>query len=201
MDYGLTIGITQILQVYTAPSYAHTEPSYAYTKPSYAHTEPSYAYTAPSYAYTKLSYTSTEASYSSRAPCAFCTRRPPSAGVWSECAEQGVLEMILALDLGTTAVKAAVVSARGELLAWDAEPQPLILTPDGGVEQDPRAWCNACSPMRPNIATPSAPSVAPRSGRARSRWTQRARRLATQSSGWTRAARLTSPTSSAAFPA
>jgi len=48
--------------------------------------------------------------------------------------------MILALDLGTTAVKAAVVSARGELLAWDAEPQPLILTPDGGVEQDPRVW-------------------------------------------------------------
>jgi hypothetical protein len=44
MDYGLTIGITQILQVYTAPSYAHTVPSYAYTKPSYA--------------YTKLSYTS-----------------------------------------------------------------------------------------------------------------------------------------------
>jgi sugar (pentulose or hexulose) kinase len=35
--------------------------------------------------------------------------------------------MILALDLGTTAVKAAVVSARGELLAWDAEPQPLLL--------------------------------------------------------------------------
>jgi hypothetical protein len=50
MDYGLTIGITQILQVYTAPSYAHTEPSYAYTKPSYA--------------YTELSYTHTEASYS-----------------------------------------------------------------------------------------------------------------------------------------
>jgi sugar (pentulose or hexulose) kinase len=48
--------------------------------------------------------------------------------------------MILALDLGTTAVKAAVVSARGELLAWDAEPHPLILTPDGGVEQDPRVW-------------------------------------------------------------
>ena len=110
MDYGLTIGITQILQVYTAPSYAYTAPSYAYTKlsyahtelsyaytkpsyaytaPSYAHTEPSYAYTAPSYAYTKLSYTSTEASYSSCAPCASCTRRPSSAGVWSECAEQG----------------------------------------------------------------------------------------------------------------
>jgi xylulokinase len=48
--------------------------------------------------------------------------------------------MVLALDLGTTAVKAAVVSAQGELLALDAEPQPLILTPDGGVEQDPRVW-------------------------------------------------------------
>jgi sugar (pentulose or hexulose) kinase len=35
--------------------------------------------------------------------------------------------MILALDVGTTAVKAAVVSAQGELLAWDCEPQPLLL--------------------------------------------------------------------------
>jgi xylulokinase len=48
--------------------------------------------------------------------------------------------MVLALDLGTTAVKAAVVSAQGELLAWDCEPQPLLFTPDGGVEQDPRIW-------------------------------------------------------------
>lgn len=48
--------------------------------------------------------------------------------------------MVLALDLGTTAVKAAIVSPQGELLAWDAEPQPLIFTPDGGVEQDPHQW-------------------------------------------------------------
>lgn len=48
--------------------------------------------------------------------------------------------MILALDLGTTAVKAAVVSVQGELVAWDAESQPLIFTPDGGVEQDPQVW-------------------------------------------------------------
>ncbi|MFN7162317.1 MAG: xylulokinase, partial [Fimbriimonadales bacterium] len=48
--------------------------------------------------------------------------------------------MVLALDLGTTAVKAAVVSAQGELLAWAMESQPLIFTPDGGVEQDPRVW-------------------------------------------------------------
>ena len=56
MDYGLTIGITQILQVYTAPSYAHTELSYAYTKPSCA--------------YTKLSYTHTEPLYSRARRCA-----------------------------------------------------------------------------------------------------------------------------------
>ena len=48
--------------------------------------------------------------------------------------------MTLALDLGTTAVKAAVVSVQGELVAWDAEPQPLIFTPDDGVEQDPQVW-------------------------------------------------------------
>ncbi len=48
--------------------------------------------------------------------------------------------MVLALDLGTTAVKAAVVSPQGELLAWDSEPQALIFTPDGGVEQDPCVW-------------------------------------------------------------
>ncbi|MCX7993656.1 MAG: FGGY-family carbohydrate kinase [Fimbriimonadales bacterium] len=48
--------------------------------------------------------------------------------------------MILALDLGTTAVKAAIVSTQGALLAWDSEPQSLIFTPDGGVEQDPCVW-------------------------------------------------------------
>ncbi|MCS7209954.1 MAG: FGGY-family carbohydrate kinase [Fimbriimonadales bacterium] len=48
--------------------------------------------------------------------------------------------MVLALDLGTTAVKAAVVSAQGELLVWDSEPQSLVFTPDGGVEQDPCVW-------------------------------------------------------------
>ncbi|MDW8106185.1 MAG: FGGY-family carbohydrate kinase [Armatimonadota bacterium] len=48
--------------------------------------------------------------------------------------------MVLALDLGTTAVKAAIVSAQGDLLAWESEPQPLIFTPDGGVEQDPKVW-------------------------------------------------------------
>ena len=125
---------------YTEPSYTYTELPYTYTEPPYTYTEPSYTYTKLSYTYTELSYTHTEASYSRarrRAPPAHGV--PPSAGVWSDCAEQGA-GMILALDLGTTAVKAAVVSARGELLAWDAEPQPLILTPDGGVEQDPRVW-------------------------------------------------------------
>jgi hypothetical protein len=128
MDYGLTIGITQILQVYTAPSYAHTEPSYAYTKLSYAHMEPSYAYTKPSCAYTKLSYTRTEPSYSRARRCAPSAHGVPHRQEFgASVRNRGGSEMILALDLGTTAVKAAVISARGELLAWDAEPQPLLL--------------------------------------------------------------------------
>lgn len=48
--------------------------------------------------------------------------------------------MVLAIDLGTTAIKVAVVSAHGELLVWGSAPQSLIFTPDGGVEQDPRVW-------------------------------------------------------------
>jgi xylulokinase len=125
---------------YTELSYIYTKLPYTYTKLPYIYTELSYTYTKLSYTYTELSYTHTEASYSRARRRALPARGvPPSAGVWSDCAEQGA-GMILALDLGTTAVKAAVVSARGELLAWDAEPQPLILTPDGGVEQDPRVW-------------------------------------------------------------
>ncbi len=66
--------------------------------------------------------------------------------------------MILALDLGTTAAKAAVVSPQGELLAWDAEPQALIFTPDGGVEQDPRAWWETLTRLVQRLLT-NAPEL------------------------------------------
>ncbi len=50
---------------------------------------------------------------------------------------------ILAIDLGTSAVKLAVVGVRGQILGGDVEPLELDLLPDGGAEQDPEAWWRA----------------------------------------------------------
>lgn len=50
---------------------------------------------------------------------------------------------ILAVDLGTSACKTALLSASGRVLGWEAEPMPLHLLPDGGAEQDPADWWNA----------------------------------------------------------
>ncbi|MGZ3458363.1 MAG: xylulokinase, partial [Archangium sp.] len=47
---------------------------------------------------------------------------------------------ILAIDLGTSAVKLAAVSTRGRILGGDVEPLELQLLPGGGAEQDPEAW-------------------------------------------------------------
>ncbi|MDY7232422.1 xylulokinase [Hyalangium rubrum] len=50
---------------------------------------------------------------------------------------------ILAIDLGTSAVKLAVITLRGAILAGEVEPYPLSLLPDGGAEQEPQAWWEA----------------------------------------------------------
>ncbi|WNG40356.1 xylulose kinase [Archangium violaceum] len=50
---------------------------------------------------------------------------------------------ILAIDLGTSAVKLAVVTLRGQILGGDVEPIELELLPDGGAEQDPESWWTA----------------------------------------------------------
>ncbi|MCY1014967.1 xylulokinase [Pyxidicoccus sp. MSG2] len=50
---------------------------------------------------------------------------------------------ILAIDLGTSAVKLAVVTVRGRILGGEVEPLDLSLLPDGGAEQDPEAWWRA----------------------------------------------------------
>ncbi|MCM2311653.1 MAG: FGGY-family carbohydrate kinase [Steroidobacteraceae bacterium] len=46
---------------------------------------------------------------------------------------------VLAIDLGTSGPKAAVVSLQGELLATARRPVETLHLPDGGVEQDPEA--------------------------------------------------------------
>ncbi len=47
---------------------------------------------------------------------------------------------ILAIDLGTSALKVALVSARGEVVAAEQEACRVDLRPGGGAEQDPEAW-------------------------------------------------------------
>jgi len=47
---------------------------------------------------------------------------------------------ILAIDLGTTALKVAVVTTSGETVAHETDGYPLHLLPGGGAEQDPADW-------------------------------------------------------------
>ncbi|MFM8426176.1 MAG: FGGY family carbohydrate kinase, partial [Chloroflexota bacterium] len=52
-------------------------------------------------------------------------------------------KLILAIDLGTSGMKVALISVSGKVLGWEAEPVRLILTPDGGAEQSPDEWWQA----------------------------------------------------------
>ena len=49
---------------------------------------------------------------------------------------------ILAIDLGTSSMKVALVDIQGNVLGWESEPISLFVTPDGGVEQSPQDWWN-----------------------------------------------------------
>lgn len=51
--------------------------------------------------------------------------------------------LLLAVDLGTSGMKVALITLRGQVLGWECEPVRLILTPDGGAEQSPDEWWNA----------------------------------------------------------
>ncbi|GMQ94162.1 MAG: FGGY-family carbohydrate kinase [Acidimicrobiia bacterium] len=50
---------------------------------------------------------------------------------------------VLAIDLGTSGPKVALVSSRGEIMGKATEPVPLLLDGSGGAEQDPQAWWDA----------------------------------------------------------
>ncbi len=50
---------------------------------------------------------------------------------------------ILAIDLGTSGPKTAVITPSGQVLASAVESTELILLPDGGAEQNPDDWWNA----------------------------------------------------------
>ncbi len=51
--------------------------------------------------------------------------------------------LILAVDLGTSGMKVALISIHGRVLGWESQAVQLMLTPDGGVEQSPDEWWDA----------------------------------------------------------
>ena len=51
--------------------------------------------------------------------------------------------VILAADLGTSGCKTALVTTKGEVIAWESEAVELLLLPGGGAEQRPDDWWNA----------------------------------------------------------
>ncbi|MFX1582043.1 MAG: FGGY-family carbohydrate kinase [Promethearchaeota archaeon] len=52
-------------------------------------------------------------------------------------------KFILAIDHGTSAMKPAIVSTRGEIIGSTCENTPLYLHPGGGAEQNPEEWWQA----------------------------------------------------------
>jgi xylulokinase len=48
--------------------------------------------------------------------------------------------LILAVDLGTSGMKVALITVSGKVLGWEIEPVRLLVTPDGGAEQSPDEW-------------------------------------------------------------
>jgi xylulokinase len=50
---------------------------------------------------------------------------------------------ILAIDLGTSGPKTALISIYGEVVDSEFQETPVILLPGGGAEQDPEGWWNA----------------------------------------------------------
>jgi len=50
---------------------------------------------------------------------------------------------ILAVDLGTSALKTALISVTGQVAGWEVQEMPVHILPDGGAEQDPQDWWQA----------------------------------------------------------
>jgi xylulokinase len=71
---------------------------------------------------------------------------------------------VLAIDLGTSAVKVALVSVAGEVAASEEEAHEAVLLPGGGAEQDPEHWwaliATASSRLMARAAVPAADVVA-----------------------------------------
>src|SRR5215472_11892484 len=52
-------------------------------------------------------------------------------------------ELILAVDLGTSGCKCALIGPEGTVHSWASRPVPLHIVDETGAEQDPEDWWNA----------------------------------------------------------
>jgi xylulokinase len=52
-------------------------------------------------------------------------------------------DYILAVDLGTSGCKTALISTTGNVAGWEFQEVPLHVLPNGGAEQDPQDWWNS----------------------------------------------------------
>jgi len=52
-------------------------------------------------------------------------------------------KLILAVDLGTSGMKVALITVSGKVLGWETQPIQIIFSPHGGVEQSPDEWWQA----------------------------------------------------------
>ena len=55
----------------------------------------------------------------------------------------GKMKYVLAVDLGTSGPKTALISIHGDVVTDAFEETPVILLPGGGAEQDPEGWWKA----------------------------------------------------------
>jgi xylulokinase len=53
------------------------------------------------------------------------------------------LAHVLAVDLGTSSAKVALISVHGRVAGWESQPLGVQLLPGGGAEQDPEDWWRA----------------------------------------------------------
>jgi xylulokinase len=60
---------------------------------------------------------------------------------------------ILAIDLGTSGPKTALISVYGEVLDSEFQETPVILLPGGGAEQDPEGWWQAIMATSKKVLT------------------------------------------------
>ena len=50
---------------------------------------------------------------------------------------------ILAIDHGTSGIKASIISVRGRVVDFEFKKTPIFFLPGGGAEQDPQDWWDA----------------------------------------------------------